>query len=267
MDWPVTNDYCRAVAEAFGLPLFASWKKNGFEGEMNRHNSLTAPTLFETPDGLRQSGGIAGTFSTRRMFPQTAASLSVRWCSAYLKVDVGSKAITGQERFIGKRVLVVTGERAEESASRACYKTAESHKTSSKKRHVDHWRPVHAWKEVQVWSLLEKYRINPHPCYRLGWGRCSCSACIFGSKNQWASLAAIYPEQIKRISDYEQEFGKTINRDKSVPEMIALGKPFEGMDPEIIRSALSRTFDEPVIMAPGTWKLPAGAFGENAGPT
>lgn len=267
MDWPVTRAYCKAVADAFGLPIYFSWKVGGFEREMLRENQLTAPTMFETPDGVKQSGGITGSFSTRRMFPQTAASLSVRWCSAYLKIDVASKALSGQERFNGKRVLMVTGERAEESPSRACYKQAESHKTSSKKRHVDQWRPVHQWTEEQVWEIIERFRVNPHDCYKLSFGRCSCSACIFGSKDQWASLAVIYPEQVKRISDYELEFGKTINRKYSVAEMVAMGNPYPNMDTEVIKSALSHSYDQPVILPEGEWKLPSGAYGESAGPT
>lgn len=267
MDWPVTEAYCKAVAAAFDLPIYMSWKIGGFEREMLRENALTAPTIFETPDGPKQSGGIRGILSTRRKFPQVAADLSVRWCSAYLKIDVASKALSGQERFDGKRVLMVTGERAEESASRACYKQAEAHKTSSRKRHVDQWRPVHQWKEEQVWEIIERYRVAPHPCYTLGWGRCSCSACIFGSKDQWASLACVYPEQVKRISDYETEFGKTINRKLSVPEMVALGTPYPNMAPETIALALSHTYDRPAILPEGEWVLPAGAYGENAGPT
>jgi hypothetical protein len=39
MDWPVTRDYCRAFAAAFGLPIFFSWKVGGFEREMCRDNA------------------------------------------------------------------------------------------------------------------------------------------------------------------------------------------------------------------------------------
>lgn len=267
MDWPVTRDYCRAVADAFGVPIYFSWKVGGFEREMLRENALTAPSRYETPNGIQESGGIRGSLSTRRMFPQVSANLSVRWCSSYLKIDCASKALSGQERFIGKKVLLVTGERAEESASRACYKQLEPHKTTSKKRHVDQWRPVHKWPESQVWEIIEKYRVNPHPCYKLGWGRCSCAACIFGSKNQWKSLSLVNPAQIKKIIEYEAEFGKTINRDKSVPELIALGKAYENMDPKDMKAAVSEVFEQPIILPEGTWKLPSGAFGENAGPT
>jgi 3'-phosphoadenosine 5'-phosphosulfate sulfotransferase (PAPS reductase)/FAD synthetase len=266
MDWPITRDYCRAIADALQIPIYYSWKVGGMEGEMLRENSLTAPTLYETPDGIKQSGGIRGALTTRRLYPQQSADLSVRWCSSYLKIDVCSKSMV-QSRFDGKRVLLVTGERAEESTSRACYHQAEKHRTSAKKRHVDHWRPVHQWEESQVWEIIERYSIAPHPCYKLGWGRCSCSACIFGSKDQWASLSLINPEQVDQICQYEKEFGKTINRKLSVPQMIAQGKPYPNMHPDDIKAALSDTFEGPVILPEGTWKLPAGAYGENAGPT
>lgn len=267
MDWPVTRDYCRAVAEAFGIPIYFSWKVGGFETEMLRENARTAPTKFETPEGIIQTGGMSGKYSTRRLFPQISANLAVRWCSAYLKVDIASKSLAGQDRFLGKRILMITGERAEESASRACYKRVEVHRTSSRKRHVDHWRPVHHWKESEIWGIIEEYRVNPHPCYRLSWGRCSCAACIFGSKDQWASLAAINPAQVQRIADYEKEFGKTINRTKSVSELVAMGSPYADMDPTDVKAALANEFNEPVILAKGSWRLPAGAHGEKTGPT
>lgn len=192
MDWPCTRDYCRKVAEALGVRLFFSWKVGGFEREMLRDASATAPIAFETPDGVKYTGG-KGKPNTRLQFPQVAADLSVRWCSAYLKIDVGAAAIRNQERFNGSRTLFVTGERAEESASRARYESFEPHRSDSrtgrKARHVDQWRPVHSWSERDVWDIIKRWRVNPHPAYRLGWGRVSCAACIFGSPDQWASEA------------------------------------------------------------------------------
>lgn len=264
MDWPITRGYCEEFARAFGVKIYYSWKQGGFEGEMLRHNSLTASTCFETPDGVKASGGVRGTPSTRRKFPQVAASLTVRWCSAYLKIDICAMAIPGQARFNGKKVLVVSGERAEESAARACYASIEPHRTHGKKRHVDQWRPVHQWSESQVWEIIERYSVNPHPCYRLGWGRCSCSACIFGSKDQWATLNHIAPAQVSKIAAYEQEFGCTINRTKSVPELVSAGRPYPDMAPDVIRQAMAEVFTEPIIVS--VWTLPKGAYGESCGP-
>jgi len=274
MDWPVTEDYCKKVADALGLKIFFSWKVGGFEREMLRENARTAPTSFEklNDDNIIEcglAGGTRGKESTRRKFPQMSASLSTRWCSAYLKIDVCTAAINNQERFLNKRTLVITGERAEESPARANYKTFEPDRSDNRDgkrvvRHVDHLRPVHSWTEREVWDIIEKYKILAHPAYRLGWARLSCMTCIFGSKNQWASVKKIAREKIEKIAAYENEFGFTINRKKSVMELAADGRAYEDMSDEIVKSAMSKEYNEPVFVE--TWDLPAGAFGENAGP-
>lgn len=268
-DWPVTEDYCEKLAEAMGIPLFFSWKEAGLEGEMLRENAYTRPTYFETPDGTFKSGGNSGKKATRRKFPQLAASLTTRYCSAYVKVDPASKAVTGQTRFAHKKTLFVTGERAQESPARSKYKTFEPHRTDRRngrsKRWVDHYRPVHSWDESEVWSIIERYRINPHPAYKLGWGRLSCMTCIFGSPAQWASIRAIDPERFEKIANYEDEFGYTIHRKESVRDRADKAQPYESLDPDEVRKALSFEYRDSIFV--DDWKLPAGAFGESNGPT
>jgi 3'-phosphoadenosine 5'-phosphosulfate sulfotransferase (PAPS reductase)/FAD synthetase len=194
MDWPVTRSYCRAFAAAFRLPIFFSWKVGGFEREMCRNNARTAPTRFETLNGVLEVGGTGGKLGTRELFPQVSPDLKVRWCSSYLKIDVCAAAIRNDPRFTCSTVLVVSGERAEESPSRAKYQTFEVDRADARgpvhRRHVDRWRPVHAWTEGDVWATLERHRVTPHPAYRLGWGRVSCSACIFGNPDQWRRSAS-----------------------------------------------------------------------------
>jgi len=269
MDWPVTEDYCRAFADALGLSLFYSWRVGGFEREMLRENQKTAPVRFETLDSTEERGGTGGKLGTRRKFPQVSANLSVRWCSSALKIDVMSIAINNQTRFQGKRTLVITGERAEESAARSKYKTFEPHRCHRDgriKRHVDHWRPIHAWLEADVWAIAERFKVRPHPAYYLGWGRLSCAACIFGSSNQWASLRQVNPGQFDRIAAYEKEFDCTIHRTQTVCERGSLGAPYEAVkDRALIAEALADTYPEQIIVE--TWELPAGAFGESCGPT
>jgi len=129
---------------------------------------------------------------------------------------------------------------------------------------------VHGWKAEEVWALIEWFSVNPHPAYRLGWGRVSCMKCIFGSADQWASIRAIDPAGFHTIAAYERRFRRTIHRKLSVIQQADKGIPFagvhgEGMRPEDIRAALSTTFDEPVIINP--WVLPAGCYGDACGPT
>ena len=272
MDWPCTEAYCIAFAKSMGLKIYMSWKDGGIEGEMLRENSLTRPTKWQDVDGtIKQKGGTTGKLSTRRMFPQVTASLSQRWCSAYVKIDIGSCVLRNSERFNNQRSLVVTGERAEESSARAKYNTFEPDRAdgrvSKKQRHIDHWRPVHAWSEEEVWAIIKRHHILVHPAYRLGWGRLSCMTCIFGSKNQWASIKKIALRKFERIRDYEQEFGKTIHRTKSVAEQADTGTPYEAIEDEdeLVNIAMSFEYSEPIRVR--RWMLPAGAYAENAGPT
>ena len=153
-------------------------------------------------------------------------------------------AINNQERFLGKKTVVVTGERAQESNARAKYKVFEPDRSDNRngkriQRHVDHWRPVHPWSEEKIWEKMEEYKINPHPAYKLGWGRLSCMACIFGNANQWASVKEIDRQRFTQIAYYEKEFGCTINRKKSLEELVQAGKPYQDMNILDVRLALS----------------------------
>lgn len=267
MDWPVTRSYCQAVADHFDLPIYFSWKVGGFEREMLREKSLTAPTKFETPNGVKQVGGTRGKESTRRKFPQVSANLNVRWCSAYLKIDVASTALRNQERFNNIKTLFVTGERAQESAARSKYAKFEIHRADNRdgksKRHIDHWRPVLHWSEGEVWYAIEQKRINPHPAYKLGWGRVSCAGCIFGSANQFASLRKINRAQFDRLSAYEAEFGLTIKREKGLDDLANSGNPYNMQSKDVV-SALAEEYHSDILA--NNWELPAGAFGESCGP-
>lgn len=275
MDWPITPAYCRAVAKAFALPIYFSYKVGGFEREMDRDGVPTAPIRFETPDGWQQVGGV-GPDGTRGVFPQVSPDLSVRWCSSYLKIDVMAAAIRNQDRFLSGRTLVVTGERAEESTSRAKYKTFEPHRTDTRdgtrrRRHVDHYRPVHDWAEARVWAIIAAWGVVAHPAYHLGWSRLSCLSCIFGSPNQWATIAAVFPEFFERIAAKEAASGKTIQRRSSVRQLAGAGNPYAAAlaSPDLAALAMSTDWgDRPIITNdPSAWVLPAGAYGENAGPT
>lgn len=268
-NWPVTRDYCRAFAKAFDLPIYFSWRVGGITGELLKDKDRTKPVRYEKPDGtIGQGGGITGAIATRRRWPAIGASLMTRWCSSVAKIDVFSVAMAGQERFRGKRVLVVTGERAEESANRATYAAFEPHRNHQPgpraQRHVDHWRPVLAWSEAEVWGIMERHRVSPHPCYAF-LPRGSCAQCIFIGNDDLATIAAMMPERIETMGRMEIAFGHTLKRDgRPITEHAASGTPHE-LDPDAVRLAMSSTYDRPIIT--DEWKLPVGAYRRGGGPS
>ncbi len=250
MDWPCTTAYCRAVASALGVPLYLSWKEGGFLREMLRDAAPTAPICFETPEGKVGRVGGHGPAGTRLRFPQVSADLGQRWCSAYLKIDVMAALVRNQDRFLDSRTLIVTGERAQESRARAGYATFEPDRTDTRqglrrRRNVDHWRPVHSLREDEVWDILRRHGIVPAPAYRLGWSRLSC------------------------IASYEDEFGRTIHRSRGVRALADRGNPYHALiaQPGLARRALNHAWAEPVLVRPAAWQMPAGAFGNNTGPS
>jgi 3'-phosphoadenosine 5'-phosphosulfate sulfotransferase (PAPS reductase)/FAD synthetase len=268
MDWPCTESYCRAFAQATGLRLLFQWRHGGFHREMMKENAMIAPVSFEyLGGGIGTAGGVRGKVSTRRLFPQVTADLSKRWCSPALKIDVAAMAINNEPRFTKARILFLSGERRQESAARSRYAKMEQHRTHTKSRHVDHWRMVIDWTEEEVWNIMREYNVVPHPAYRLGWGRVSCLACIFGQGDQWASVRLIASDLFARIAQYEREFGRTIHQGKSVVDLANRGTPYPAChNQELVALALSRDYPAHLALT-DNWTMPAGAFNHCGGPS
>lgn len=276
-DWRVTTAYCRAFAQAIGIPIRFQWREGGLKRELLKVNDRLAPVTFELGDGtLKTVGGVKGKISSRRRWPQVSADLKVRWCSGVAKIDVCSMAMSNDPRLLGKKILELTGERREESANRATYAEKEPHRTSNSKRRVDHWRCVIDLTEREIWDLLREFRVRPHPAYFLGFGRVSCMLCIFGLPDQWATIREIDPERFYLFVRLEQEFGFTINRKRTLLEMADKGTSYlpelrkQGVDVDgLVKLATGTEYSPDMIFIPESqpWILPAGAFRNCGGPS
>ena len=270
MDWPQVPQYTRSLAHYFDVPVYFSWLEGGFEGEMLKQDAYGKPHKVETPTGLLtlERDTKRAQPGTRMRFPQMAADLKTRWCSGALKVDPGRRALTNQDRFDGKRVLFITGERRQESPMRSRYMQLEPHACDRRKgrkaRHVDAWRPVLNWGEDRVWDTFRRHRIIAPVPYRLGWSRSSCQTCIYNSGRIWATVARYFPERAAKIEAYERQFGVTISRTRqTVLEIASRYKPFEIDDLEALDQATREDYTLPVALPQGVpWKLPVGAFGK-----
>jgi len=277
IDWPCSGAYVAAIGKAFGVRVYYSYREGGFKAELLRENQKSAAYFFETPEGLIATGGGRRQFLTRRQFPHVGKIEAGRWCSALEKIDVGRIALNNQPRFVGSRTLFISGERAEESKQRASYSEFEPHTCSSLKRQIDHWRPVHKWSTEQVWEAIARHKVNPHPCYRAGWGRCSCAGCIFSDPDQIASFRAVLPEQFAEMAALEAEFQKSIHfksvRRKGQTEIVNLwmgdhadaGTPFAGINPATIAELRDHNWDYPIFLK--DWELPLGAIASQNGPS
>ena len=286
MDWVCTPDYCRKFAAQFNVPIYFSWREGGFETEMLRDGTtLTGPVHYENADGYHKTTPGKG-YAKRLRFPQTASIVSGRWCSPKLKIDVGRSVFTNDPRFQDSKTLFITGERAEESLSpenyelflandpnvnkkdRAGYEEFEIMPKVDKRatgRHIDVWRPVHRWSVKEVWAISERHNVRAHPCYYLGFSRCSCEFCIFGNADQWATGKAVSPARCGTLVQYEKDLDNTIDQNMGLEEKAAKGQVYSGFSAEYARVANSKEYEQTIIM--NKWFLPAGAFGKSCGPS
>jgi 3'-phosphoadenosine 5'-phosphosulfate sulfotransferase (PAPS reductase)/FAD synthetase len=288
MDWAFMDDYVKKIGLAFGIPVYNSWLKHGFEGEMLKENSTAHNHIIETPDGFHELKRDPKFTGTRLKFPQVSGNLAVRWCSSALKIEVGKRGISSQDRFLHKNTLFITGERREESSGRAKYNQLEPHycdtmrpKALPKKdwvdgvrtfgktpkpvrpRKIDAWRPVLHYTEEQVWEAIERLNILAPVPYRAGWSRSSCQTCIFNEADIWATMKYYWPERLVPLLNYEKRFDLTIDRSGlNVMQKADKGTPMVIDDEAVLAQIVSKEYTLPIFAKPGQWTLPKGAFGK-----
>ena len=207
----------------------------------------------------------------RLKFPAKSGCHQGRWCSGTLKAQVEDKLYSHIDGFsAGIRLLVVSGERRQESAGRSKYNEMELHRTNATARAhrlVHQWRSVIDWDEADVWEIIRRWRISPHPCYMAGWNRCSCAMCIFSLPKHWAGIRKLFPDWVKAVEEDEQILGFTLDNKMTLDEYIGDAVSCVCHDsPHALLQLTSGSFAvEDVEQA--EWVLPAGAFrGAEGGP-
>ncbi len=230
---------------------------------------MVADTVMANIDQLGELYRLGG---KRHKFPAKGSTHQGRWCSGNLKAAVQDSVTSNLERTKSDvKVLVVSGERRGESKGRSRYNEMEIHRTNAEKkarRIVHQWRPVIDYSEKDVWEVLKRHKVNPHPCYRAGWNRCSCAMCIFSTPKLFAGIRELYPEEFELLKQDERILGFTLDNKCDLDTFVgdALSCVYHG-DKEAIRSLVTGEFTVDDIYVEDTWKYPAGAFhGAEGGP-
>ena len=298
MDWRCTANYIRSFAEAEQIPLRVSWRKNGFFGELYR---IGASELIEWVDpetgeiyqcppskkymecqklkvaAISEMENKLAEFGYRMKFPMKSGDLSRRWCSAYLKIMVADTVLRNMNSVAANltktrkniKLLIVSGERRGESVGRSKYNEIEIHRTNAVSKHhrtVHQWRPVIDYSEKDIWEVLKRHKVNPHPCYRAGWNRCSCAMCIFSTPQLFAGIRELYPKEYALLCQDEKVLGFTLDNHCDLETYIGSADScvYHG-DKEAIQSLLTGEFPVESVYVNGKWKYPAGAFHGAAG--
>lgn len=243
MDWRCTVNYIRSFAEAEQIPLRVSWRKNGFFGEFVSYWGVElieyvdpeTGEIYQCPPSkkymecqklkvaaISEMENKLAEFGYRMKFPMKSGDLSRRWCSAYLKIMVADTVLRNMNSVAANltktrkdiKLLIVSGERRGESVGRSKYNEIEIHRTNAVSKHhrtVHQWRPVIDYSEKDIWEVLKRHKVNPHPCYRAGWNRCSCAMCIFSTPQLFAGIRELYPKEYALLCQDEKVLGFTLD--------------------------------------------------------
>lgn len=225
----------------------------------------------EVADSLIRNLDELNTMGNRGKFPAKSGPHQGRWCSGSLKAQVEGRLYSDiEELATDAKILVISGERRQESAGRAKYNEMEIHRTNATaraRRLVHQWRNVIDWDEAAVWAKIQQHHLAPHPCYAAGWNRCSCAMCIFGLPKHWAGIRELFPDWVAAVEEDERILGFTLDNKKTLREYIGNTESCVCHDdPKALAQLTTGVFTLDDVYVE-TWALPAGAFhGAEGGP-
>ena len=228
-----------------------------------------ADSVVSNLDSLHELEKLGG---KRHKFPAKSGTHSGRWCSGSLKASVQDSVTSNlHDTKSNKKILIVSGERRGESTGRSRYNEMEIHRTNAEKRNnrtVHQWRCCIDYSEKDIWEVLKRHKVNPHPCYRAGWNRCSCAMCIFSTPKLFAGIRELYPEDYELLKKDESILGFTLDNKCDLDTFVGNAKScvYRG-DKEAINSLITGKFTAEDVFVKGKWLYPAGAFhGAEGGP-
>lgn len=185
IDWHETLPIVRQQADYLDMKLVEVQAVDKHGNKKGFIDQLTAPRVNR---------------KTKEVGEYKFPSMSSRWCTSVLKTGPIDKFC----RSLEGNILVLIGERREESANRAKLEAIRPDEKNSKNgRNVVKYSPILDMLEVDVWEVITAAGMPKHPCYDLGVSRASCAICIFSSKKEIAIAAKHAPDIVEKYMDAE----------------------------------------------------------------
>lgn len=141
------------------------------------------------------------------MFPRPI----YRFCTTYLKMEVTQKYIN---QFENKKVLLISGIRAEESTKRAKMEPFYWNDYFA----CDTYLPLFTWTLREVWKYLADHDQHVNPLYSLGARRVGCFPCMMSNKHEIRMIAEKFPDRIDMIRGWENKINSTFFAIRTAPD-------------------------------------------------
>lgn len=131
-------------------------------------------------------------------FPSTKA----RFCTFELKHEPVRTQVVLPALDEYDEVISWQGVRAQESPARAGLPVWEEDADNTRGLHV--YRPILSWLHEDVFAMAKRHGIKPNPLYEQGCSRVGCMPCIHARKSELAEIFSRWPDEIKRVAEWER---------------------------------------------------------------
>jgi 3'-phosphoadenosine 5'-phosphosulfate sulfotransferase (PAPS reductase)/FAD synthetase len=149
----------------------------------------------------------------RGMWP----SSSCRLCTSNCKRSNLDKIV---RKFNGN-ILVVTGERREESRSRSILEESDLlSRLTTRNRTVTSYRPMLGFTEQDIFRIIKSSGLQEHPAYGYGNERVSCALCVLASENDLRVGAKHNPELAQKYIAMEQIMNHKFKSNKTLKTIL-----------------------------------------------
>ena len=132
-------------------------------------------------------------------FPSSRAA----FCSQELKRNPIIAQVQQPLLDDGDDVVSWQGVRRDESLNRRHLPENECKYTAPNGASLWNYRPILDWTAEDCFAMHRKHGIKHNPLYEMGMGRVGCMPCINCRKNELLEISKRFPEEIKRIAEWE----------------------------------------------------------------
>jgi 3'-phosphoadenosine 5'-phosphosulfate sulfotransferase (PAPS reductase)/FAD synthetase len=171
-DWLQTPDYCQMVCDYLGVPLYLSQGVyNGFLCLKcgHRHLSMFYEEAYCHKCGSydKQLLGVIDSIHDLIRWREKWVDARVRACTGHFKIEVFNTWARNNVSLLGRRPVMVLGERHLESRGRM--KLPDLRYRDLRKGWMLEWRPILHYRRIDAFRASRQWGIEPHPCYKLQW--------------------------------------------------------------------------------------------------
>lgn len=169
------------------------WRENGIpESQIEKALSVLQPTGIPMLDLCLEKG----------RFPSTRA----RFCTQELKHFPIERQVLMPLLESHKAVISWQGVRADESLARRDLPERDGviGGWEPEPHGLLIYRPILTWTAADVFAFHRRHGVRWNPLYEQGMGRVGCMPCIHATKPEIKEIAARFPEELRRVKEWEQ---------------------------------------------------------------